>query len=105
MRDSFLLSTLPASGSTAYAFSNATSASGSLGIAVPQLAGSLWFISLTDDGTNITISSGPTPLNLSQVYTNTRSSLSITPTQIGVFLDNEGPTFLMSALIVHWAGI
>lgn len=71
---------------------------------LPMTIGNRWFISLADDGTNVTISAGPNPLQLQTIGTVTRSTLGLTPTQIGIWGDNTGGSLPGQLLIFHWAG-
>lgn len=91
-------------GATAYTFATATS-SGVTIASVPftaLLPSCEWYISLSDDGTTITIKQGPDVLNMLQIGTVTRATLGVTPTQVGVFLDANNTNFPAQALFFHW---
>lgn len=91
-------------GATAYTFATATSSGVTIG-AIPftaLLPSAEWYVSLTDDGTTITIKQGPDPLNMLQIGAATRATLGLTPTQIGVFLDPNNTNFPAQAMFFHW---
>ncbi len=92
-------------GATGYTFATATSGGVTIG-AIPftsLLASPTWFVSLTDDGTTITIKQGPDPLNMMTIGSASRATLGLTPTQIGVFLDPNNTNFGAQCLFFHWA--
>lgn len=73
-----------------------------------QAGPGLVYITVADDGANLTgwISTNPYDLKRIQIGQESRTSwMSGGPTKIGVFLDVNNATWGMSALILHWAGI
>jgi hypothetical protein len=69
-------------------------------------SGQLTFLSVSDDGTNLTgwMSNNPYDLQRIQMFQVSRTAF-LTPSLIGIFEDAANATFGLSALFVHWTGI
>jgi len=89
-------------GMGAYTFTTLTTNGGSQITQSSFLISNPWFVSITDDGTNITVSGGPS-LDAMQVFTTTtRSALGITPTQLGIAIDNSNTGLKVFMEVFHW---
>lgn len=86
---------------TSYTHATATS-SGTQFANVPVVPPSVWFVSLTDDGTNLTMKSGATPNTLVTVLSSTRAAMGITPTQLGVAMNPQNGVIHSAMEIFHW---
>jgi hypothetical protein len=75
-------------------------------IPFPLLNAGPIYLTITDDGTNITFWISSDPLDLKRLQVNQQSRTTfLTPTQIGVFVDCNSTSYPLSALFFHWAGI